>query len=219
LQRNGWADRQDGIICVKELALARLEQGDPAEAEKLLEEVRPRAIQKLGPDHLMTLHVQRVLARALAEEGKLDKAEVLCKETLNARRRSKASQEAYGTARTQLILGRVLVQGGKLDEAEPLLQEALAFFREDPVSKPRPELAAQAANWLGAIQLARKNYPEAGTLLLQDPDQFFTPAVDMTPNERRLAVGHIVNFYQATGKPDLAANWQRKLVNLEKPGK
>src|SRR5207248_5349865 len=98
-------------------------------------------------------------------------------------RRTKADQEGHGTARTELFLGRVLVQEGKLDEAEPYLQAALTFFREEEWSKPKPELAAQAANWLGAIQLARKAYPEAEALLLPDSERLFAHAGDMRSEE------------------------------------
>ena len=194
--------------------MCRLQQGDPAGAVKSLEEISPRAVTNLGPDHMITLHVQRVLGRALAEKGELARAEKLCKETLDLRSRSQASQEAYGTARTQLTLGRVLVEQGKPEEAEPVLQAALKFFREDPVSKPRPELAAQAANWLGTIQLQRKDYAKAEPLLLSGSDQFFAPASDMTPSERRVAVGHIVRLYQAWEKPEQAGGWQKKLATL-----
>ncbi len=213
-QRIGYADKQDGITCVKELAMLRLLQGDPTEAEKLLVEARPRAIRRLGPDHFRTLQLQRLLARAFAEGGRLDEAEALCKETLSALRRTKADQEGHGTARTLLYLGRVLVEEGKPDEARPLLQEALTFFREDASSKSRPELAAQAANWLGAIQLGRKAYPEAEELMLPGYEPFFTATAELTPNERRLAVGHIVKLYQAWDKPEKAAIWQKKLDGL-----
>ena len=196
--------------------MARLLQGDPAAAEKLLEEARPRAIQRLGPDHYTTLQFQRVLARALAEEGRLDEAEALCNETLNARRRTKANQDEYGTARTQLSLGRVMVEKGKPDEAEPLLQGALTFFRADASSKSRPELAAQAANWLGAIQLGRKAYPEAEALMLPGYEPFFATSAEMSPNERRIAVGHIVSLYQAWEKPEQLAVWEKKLDQLAK---
>ncbi len=216
LERLGLADQGDGHFYVKELALLRLLQGDPAEAEKRLAEVLPRSSRRLGPDHRVTLHIQRCLVRALADEGRLDEAEALGKETLNALRRTKTDQEGHGTARTELYLGRVLVEESKLDEAEPLLQEALTFFRDEEWSKPRPELAAQAANWLGAIQLARKAYPEAEALLLPGSGSFFAPAADMSPNERRLAVGHILNLYQALGKPEQAAVWQKKLDALAK---
>jgi tetratricopeptide (TPR) repeat protein len=216
LERIGLADQGDGHFYVKELAILRLLQEDPAEAEKRLVEVLPRSRRRLGPDHRVTLHIQRCLVRALADEGRLDEAEALGKETLNALRRTKADQEGHGTARTQLYLGRVLVEEGKLDEAEPYLQEALTFFRDEEWSKPRPELAAQAANWLGAIQLARKAYPEAEALLLPGSGSFFAPAADMSPDERRLAFGHILNLYQALGKPEQAAVWQKKLDQLAK---
>ena len=194
--------------------MLRLLQGDPTVAAKLLVEARPRAIRRLGQDHFVTLQIQRVLARALAEVGRLDEAEALGKETLAALRRTKADQEGHGTARTQLYLARVLVEKGKTDEAEPLLQEALTFFREDASSKSRPELAAQAENWLGVIQLGRKAYPQAEALMLAGSDRFFAPAVEMSPNERRLAVGHIVHLYESWGKPAKAAEWQNRLNSL-----
>jgi hypothetical protein len=119
-----------------------------------------------------------------------------------------------GTGRTLLYLGRILVERGKPDEAEPLLQEALKIFGEHLPMKP--ELAPQAANWLGAIQVARKDYSNAETLLLSGNDHFFAPATEMSPNERRLAVGHIVKLYQSWDKPEQAATWQKKLDQLSK---
>ncbi len=217
LQRNGFADKHDGFLCVKELAMTRLLQGDPAEAGKLLEEALVRARKRLGPDNVLTLFIQRVLVRALAEEGRLVEAEALGKETLNARLSTRANQDDVGTGRTLLYLGRVLVEESKLDEAEPRLQEALTIFRKDASIKARPELAGQAANWLGAIQLARKAYPQAEALMLPGSERFFAADVEMSPHERRLAVGHIVKLYEAWDRPKDAAAWQGKLDNLAKP--
>jgi tetratricopeptide (TPR) repeat protein len=209
----GASDTQDGIICSKELALLRLERGDPAEAVKVLEELLPRATKFLSADHLMTLLIRRLLARALAEDGQLGKAETICRETLDLSLHAKA-REPYGTARTQLTLGRVLVQEGQLEEAEIRLNEALTFFRDDVVSQKRPELSAQAANWLGAIRLLHHDYSNAETLMLSGADQFTAHAVEMSPNERRLALDNMINLYQAWGKPQQQAIWQRKLDTL-----
>jgi tetratricopeptide (TPR) repeat protein len=209
-ERKGWADRRESLLCVKEVAFARLMQGDPREADKLLTEMIPRAERVLGTNAMLTLQFQRVRARALIEEGQFDVAEVLTKTTLAARRNQ--ASDLRGTAYTLLYLGRVLVEEGKLVQAEPHLQEALAIFREQLPGKP--ELAAQAANWLGVIQARRTNYTEAEILLLSGSEQFFLPAVEMSPNERRLAVGHIISFYQAWGKPDQAAVWEKKLETL-----
>jgi serine/threonine protein kinase/tetratricopeptide (TPR) repeat protein len=212
--RTGRADLQDALVCAKELAMSRLLQGYPADAVKLLTNALPRAIQRLTPDHYATLQIQRVLARAYAEDGRLDEAEMLCREALGAQVRTEANQEGQGAARTRLYLGRVLVEKGKLDEAEPHLQDALKFFHSDAAHKPRPELAAQAANWLGAIQLGRRAYPEAKALMLPDSGRFFDTDAEMSPNERRLAVGHIVSLYQALGNPEQIAIWQKKLDTL-----
>jgi tetratricopeptide (TPR) repeat protein len=181
------------------------------EAEKLLAEALSRAKKRLGPDNFLTLFIQRVLVRALAEEQRLVEAEALGKETLNARLRTRANQDEVGTGRTLLYLGRVLVEQGKLDEAEPRLQEALTIFRVDSSNKSRPELAAEAANWLGVIQIGRKSYPEAAALMLPDAERFFVANAEMSPNERRVAVGHIINLYEAWGKPDQAATCRKNL--------
>jgi hypothetical protein len=158
--------------------------------------------------------LQRLWARVLADEGQLLEAEALAQSTFDLKR---LTPDKLGTSRTLLILGRVLVQQGKLDRAEPLLREALTFFQEHPTGRSEA-LAAQTVNWLGAIQVARKAYPEAEGLLRPDSDQFFTPAAQMSPTELRLAIGHIVNLYQAWGKPELAADWQKKLDGLPMGG-
>jgi tetratricopeptide (TPR) repeat protein len=177
------------------------------EGDKLLAEAIPPAAQRFGPDSYLVLWMQRIWARVLAEEGDLQKAETIAQSTYDFKR---LTPDKIGTSRTLLILGRVLVQQGKLDRAEPLLQEALTFFQEHPTGRSEA-LTAQAANWLGAIQVARKAYPQAESLLLPDSDQFFTPAAQMSSNELRLAVGHIVSLYQEWGKPEQVAVWQSKL--------
>ena len=90
-------------------------------------------------------------------------------------------------------------------------------MRKNARSKLRPELPAQAANWLGTIQLSRKAYPEAEALMLPGAERFFAVNAEMSPNERRLAVGHIVKLYEAWGRPKEAADWQRKFDLLAKP--
>jgi len=66
--------------------------------------------------------------------------------------------------------------------------------------------------------MARKDYPKAETLLLSSSDEIFAPTAEMTSNERRVAVGHLVSLYQAWGKPEQAAVWQKRLDALAIPG-
>jgi serine/threonine protein kinase/tetratricopeptide (TPR) repeat protein len=209
-ERIGREGQEDGLQCAKELALSRLLQGHPQDAEKVLTNALRLAIHALGPDHYITSQIERTLARTYAEEGRLDEAEARLKQILDARLRTKADQDVVGTARTQLYLGRVLVENGKPDEAEPLLHDSLALFRDDSSSKAMPELAAQAANWLGAVQLAREEYQKAEALMEPDSGRFFAINAEMSPHERRLAVGHIILLYQALGKTEQAAGLQKR---------
>jgi serine/threonine protein kinase len=208
-QRTGLANKVPGLRATTELATERMLQADPPEAENLLCEAAPRSARSLGPDHFQTLHIQRLLARVLTEEGRFAEAEALATATLETMRRQRSDVQSVG--RTLLVLGRVLVEQGKLDQAEPVLQEALRNFADVGT---REALDAQCSNWLGTIRAARKAYPEAEALLLPASDQFFEPGAVMSTNERRVAVGHIVNLYQAWGKPDEAAVWQKKLETL-----
>jgi len=196
------------------LAMLRLLQGDPMDAEKVMTNILPRANHALTPEHMLTLQLQRVLARIYADEGRLDEAAALCKQALEVQRRTSTNQDGQGAARTQLILGRVLVGQGKLDEAELHLKDALIFFRSNAAQNPKPDLAAQSANWLGAIQLARKDYAQAETNLLSGWEPFFAATAEMSPNERRLAVGHIISLHQALGNPEQIAVWRTKLESL-----
>jgi hypothetical protein len=213
--RTGKADDENALNGLNSLALYRQYQGDPRGAERLLTEAHPRASRVLGPLHPLTLHLQSRLARVLAEEGRLTEAEELARKTLTARQQVLPTNSAI-TATSMLLLGRILVeqgQHGRLVEAEPLLQKARATFLEHLAAKP--ELAAEAENWLGAVQLARNDYPAAEDLLLQNAERLVKPSSEVSPHERRAAIGHIVQFYQTSGKPEQAANWQRKIESAE----
>lgn len=204
------ANKERYFMQVKELAHHRTIQGDPSEADRLLTEAIPLAARELGPAHPYVLHLQRVLARALAEEGRFVEAETLARQTLDERLRQAMDPE--GNGRTGLILGRALAQQGKLDEAEPVLQAALPLLRE--YIRNGDASAGLAANWLGAIQVARGAYPEAEKLLLPDSDRLFDPANQLSPTETSLAVGHIIALYEAWQKPEPAAQWRKKLEPL-----
>jgi len=200
-------NRRARFVAVKEVASHRTMHGDPGEADRLMSQAIPLAAREFGPDNLLTLHMQRVLARAFADEGCFVEAEALAGATWEARLRQ--SSDLEGNGRTMLILGRALAQQGKLDQAEPLLQAALPLLRQ--YIHTRDAGAALAANWLGAIQASRKAYPEAENLMLRDADRFFDPANQLSPTEVGLALGNIIALYEAWGKPEQAAIWRRKL--------
>jgi serine/threonine protein kinase/tetratricopeptide (TPR) repeat protein len=202
-----------GVLApMNNLAMALLHQGRLGEAGQWAAKGRDLARRVCGGDHLHTLHLQHVLAWVLAEQGRLDAAEELGRETLAARRRATPSHEGLG--RTLLILGRVLVQKGQVTEAEEKLGEAVALFRQHYAAKP--ELAAEAQNWLGACLVARKTYADAEPLLLASCAVLqSTPGV--SARQRQLAAGNVVKLYEALGKPEQVAAWRTKQEALAKP--
>ena len=212
--RAGLGDTTDTFASINNLAVILLMGDRPDEAERVLADAQRRATKRFGPENpISTLHLQRALARALAEQGRFEEAEALAAQTLAIHRRVASSYE--GTGRTLMILGRVKVEQGKFDEAKPLLREALELFREHCSSKR--ELSAQAANWLGAVETANRAFPEAENLLLSDPDLFFDATAQISGAEKRAAIKHIVQLYREWGKPDQVAIWQKKLDGLALP--
>jgi tetratricopeptide (TPR) repeat protein len=215
--RRGQSGNVDAFWNILNLAAYRWWQGDPLEAENLLTEARPRAVKVQGEDNTVTLHIGHLLARVLAERGKLAEAMKLAREVLDKRKRVVPGSEAVG--RTELALARMLIAQGEdhYSEAETLLQDALSIFREKAAMKP--QLAAQAENALGGIRLRQKSsLDEAERLLLANPDLLLTPSAQMSRKEQETAVGYIVELYAALARPAEAQRWQDKLISMKASG-
>ena len=209
-RRAGFADRDSALYSVNNIALFRFFQGDNAEPERLLLEALPRAVRVQGAEHPVTLHLQHNLARIYADQNRLAEAEALARDALAKRKRVIPLHE--GVARTLLLLGGILVREGSLDEAEATIQEGLALLREKYAMKAN--LIAQAENELGAVHLAKRQYPEAGVLLTRAPESFLKPAVDLSPRERAVALQRLVAYYRAVENSEKAAEWQKHLDRI-----
>ncbi|HMO66529.1 MAG TPA: tetratricopeptide repeat protein, partial [Verrucomicrobiota bacterium] len=154
--------------------------------------------------------LQHNLARIYADQNRLAEAEALARDALAKRKRVIPLHE--GVARTLLLLGGILVREGSLDEAEATIQEGLALLREKYAMKAN--LIAQAENELGAVHLAKRQYPEAGVLLTRAPESFLKPAVDLSPRERAVALQRLVAYYRAVENSEKAAERQKHLDRI-----
>ena len=211
-KRTGQEDCDDAIWGVNNLAFFLLLEGDPQEGEEVIREALPRANRIFGEDTLIPLHLQHVLVRILDEEGHPDQAEARARAILPAHLRDMPTHE--GTARLLLYLGRVLVEQERQEEARPYLEQALSIFHEHYPMKP--ELGAQAASWLAAIELAKGNYAQAEKLLMPGSELFLGPVVELTLKERRALVNHAIMLEQNSHQAEKALAWQKKLDDLEK---
>jgi hypothetical protein len=210
----GLADSESAFLTIAVQAEARFFNGDAAGAQAVAAGALPQAIKVHGPTFHSTLRIQSYLARSLAEQGQLEKAEPLARDTM-VQRHATLPTNHVNTAISTLILGRILVKLGRPDEAQPLLESARSCFRKNPVSLA--ELAAECEIWLGAIQLAQGNTSAAEGLMLPGANYYLGSSALLSKKEQCDSIKHLVQLFTALNKPEQAANWQRRLDQAEKP--
>ncbi len=107
--------------------------------------------------------------------------------------------------------GLSLLEQKKWTEAEPLLRECLAIREKQ---KPDEWLTFNTKSMLGGALLGQKKYAEAEPLLLSGYEGM-KKQEDKIPLPARIrlnqAVERLVQFYEATNKPDEAAKWRKEL--------
>jgi tetratricopeptide (TPR) repeat protein len=108
-----------------------------------------------------------------------------------------------------------LLEPGKFAAAEPLARECLAL-REKMI--PDDWRTFNARSMLGGSLLGQKKYAEAEPLLLsgyeglkQRADKI-PAAGNMRPRE---ALQRLVQLYEETGRPELAAQWKKSLAQSD----
>ena len=108
-------------------------------------------------------------------------------------------------------IGSSLLEQKKWTEAEPLLRECLAIREKQ---KPDEWLTFNTKSMLGGALLGQKKYAEAEPLLLsgyegmKKQEDKIPPAGKIRLNK---AAERLVQFYEATSKPDEAAKWRKEL--------
>jgi tetratricopeptide (TPR) repeat protein len=209
----GLENTTDTYAAVYNLALNMFMEGRVDEASRMFAEQCDRARGFFGTNNPYTLQIQHTLVRVLSERGDFEKAETLARQTLEAR--LVVTPDHEGTGRIMLYLGILLVKKGSLDEAELQLVRTLEFLQA-PKFASHPFLSPWTSNWLGAIHLARKNYAQAEKLLVPSIERILATH-EISYGEKRLAIDHLVELYQALGKPDEMARWKKSADSLPKP--
>jgi len=151
------------------------------------------------------------VALVLQEQGKWTEAETLQREAL-AIRRKRLGSEHPDVAPLLADSTRTLLHEEKFVKAEALAREYVAVF-EQRLSEDWQ--TSDVRSLLGATLLGQKKYAEAEPFLLTGY-QGMKQHEDIIPAgaKRRLkeALQHLVQLYDATGKPEEAAKWKRELT-------
>jgi serine/threonine protein kinase/tetratricopeptide (TPR) repeat protein len=189
-------------------ANAYLKAGKLDQALPLLKETLELRQANLGPEASYTLQAMRFLAEAYDTVGEYPEALRLGQKLLDIQRR-KLSVDDPALAVTLATLGLCLLHAQQPMEAEPLLRECLALHQKNQADR---WTTFQAQSLLGGSLLVQQKYVEAEPLLLQGYEglqqrKATIPAYDKVRLTE--ALERLVQLYEAWGKPDEAAKWQK----------
>jgi eukaryotic-like serine/threonine-protein kinase len=146
---------------LNDLGLARYDQGDFAEAERLHRRALELRSSAYGSRHNRTATSLQNLALAVAQLNRGSEAEALYREALVIYRETLGGEHTE-VATTLTSLGRSLSERGEFEEAIPLLSEALRINRSR-LGNGHPHVAL-VLNDLGSVRARQGRFEEAETI-------------------------------------------------------
>jgi len=150
------------------------------------------------------------LLDAYAKAGRSAEAAKLARELIvNARKASPKDSRQLASDLAPIGIGLLQIKAHA--EAEPLLRECQAIQE-----KVQPEAweTALTRSILGGALMGQEKYDEAGPLLIAGYEGMKLREATIPPIRKSSltdALERLVEFYQATGKPDEAAKWRKEL--------
>ncbi len=150
------------------------------------------------------------------QAGKTTEAANLAKETIGELR-AKLPPDSLELGGALAAKALIFLKLKAWDEAEPILRESLAIRQRQ---QPDAWTTFNTQSMLGGALAGQQKYAEAEPLLLQGYEGLAQRAEQIPePGKVRLpqALERLVQFYEATGKPDEATRWRQELVTHQSP--
>ena len=163
----------------------------------------------LGREHPHTLGTLSDIASMYQRRGNYGLAETYAAQALAGRRHALGAQHP-DTMAVEVDLALTFHSQGKFTQSEPLAREAAELFRKN---QPDDWQRFRAESLLGASLAGQKKYAEAEPLLLAGY-QGMLARKDLIAVPDRYHLDHarqwLVQFYEAWGKPESAAEWREE---------
>ncbi len=204
-------EHADVATSLHNLANILSDQNKLAEAESMHAEALAIRRKLFGNEHPDVASSLYDLARVLRLEGKLTEAESMQREALAIRRKVLDTQNIrVADSLTELTL--VLAAEKKFGEAELVAREDLVFRDKNT---PGSWQTFNCQSLLGASLLGQEKFSEAEPLLLS-AYQGLQRLVNRIPAYERetyltATLRCLVQLDEATGRPDEAAQWKKRL--------
>ena len=212
-------EHQDIAGSLVNLAYVLQRRGQFAQAETMQREALAMRRKLLGNEHSDVAASLAGLADLFYDQRKLPEAEALQREELTMRRKWLTGSSPPPAALinnlvdTLFRLTRTLLAADKFAEAEPLAREWLALGEKE---LPDDWQTFNAHSMLGSTLLGQKKFAEAEPALVAGYEGM-NQRQEKVPTEYKFRLREslecLVRLYEATGRPDQAAEWQKKLAD------
>jgi len=208
-QRQLGPEHSRTLAVMSNLAVLRQGKGDFAGADQMARQVLDIRQRILGPEHADTLESLHILGRLYEAEGKYADAEPLYAKALESRRRVLGPKHT-DTLASEIALAELRLDQRRSADADPLLREALGILRQ---TRPEDFQRYWAENLLGTALFQSGRPADAEPLLLagyQGMEKNAGRVSALNREKLKKAAGSIAAFYDVSGKPQLAAEWEDK---------
>ena len=177
-------------------------QGDQTRAIQMLRQSLDMRRKVFGDDHPATAGIATGLGFWLIEQREYEEAEALLTSSLDTRRRLLGTDHPR-TAVTLSILARLMIETSRHAEGLEAAREAkMILLQQLPEDDWR---VATAVNYEGLALAGLGRFEEAEPLLLSTLDGLEASPVPAIAEQARKK---LIEFYDAWGKPQLAANYR-----------
>jgi serine/threonine protein kinase len=209
-------DHPETLITMNNLAVACREGGQLKEALLLFEETLKRKRAKQGLKNASTLITMGHLASTYSEMGRLSEALKLFDETLKLQKDELGVDYPYRLYFMNQT-GACLLKMKDFDRARTVLSDCLTLRTR---KVPGDWWTSYTKCQLGQAMAGLRRYDEAEGLLQEAQKELMARQVKIPGRYHRYvgeATQAIVDFYEACGKTELAAQWRERLTALSSP--
>jgi tetratricopeptide (TPR) repeat protein/predicted Ser/Thr protein kinase len=202
-------EHRNTVMTMANLGISQVAQGKYVQAEATFSEALQNNRRAFGVEHPFTLAILSEFASMYQLQGRYLQASTYATQALTGRRHVLGSENAY-TMESAGDLAVAYLSLGKFAEAEPLAREALAFSQK---KQPDDWRRFRAESIVGGSLSGQKQYLEAEPLLLEGYQGMLAREHLIGSSGRyhlHLAHQWLVQLYEASGKPEKAAEWAKK---------
>jgi serine/threonine protein kinase len=204
------AENPKTLNSISNLDMLYAYEGKYAHAEQQLTKLIEVERRALGEEHPYTIITMNNLALVYRYQAKYEQAEPLFIKVLDLQRRVLGAEHPRRLASLN-DLALLYLDQGKNSQAETLLREEVTSHEK---AKTDTWVRYNCLSLLGTSLAGQKKYVEAEPLLLSGYEGM-TRRAGAIPAASRFwleqAGKHIVAFYEASGKPEKAAQWRERL--------